>query len=88
MTDFAKQMITLFTGGGRSNQTDTEARARQDREQARLDQQNQLARQQQDQQIASDRADQQAGTARRTPRGRRLLMAATGGASQLSDKLG
>lgn len=80
MGQFVQGIKSLFTGPDTSAQDTEIAQSKQAQTVA-------LARQQQTEQAAAAQKDQQLGLASRQPRGRRLLMAATGDAG-VSDTLG
>lgn len=80
MSNFVKGLGALFNGPDTSKQ-EAEIRSARERESIALD------RQRQDVQAAAATEDQQLGRVARAPRGRRLLMAATGEGG-LSSKLG
>lgn len=71
MANFAKGIKTLFTGADTSAQDAEVERQRQQQTVA-------LDRQLQEEQTAEARTDTQLGAAGKLPRGRRLLLAATG----------
>ncbi|MBP1296624.1 hypothetical protein [Bradyrhizobium elkanii] len=77
MTSFVNGVKSLFSGPDTSAQ---EKLQQQQIQQSKEAQSIALSRQQQQQQVTAAEQDQQAGLLSRTPRGRRLLQAATGDA--------